>query len=204
MTHPSWDASYTASEPPSWDIGRPQPTFLRLAESGLLNGRVLDAGCGTGEHALLAARFGAEAVGVDVSAHAIEQARGKAAARGIRVRFEVADALSLDDLGLTFDTVIDSGLFHVFDDVSRARYVTSLASVLRPGGHCHLMCFSDRQPGTSGPRRITQAELRAAFGEGWAVVSIQPDTFDVNPRTFGTATVQAWLADISRTAPAPA
>ena len=66
------------------------------------------------------------------------------------------------------------------------------------------MCFSDRQPGTCGPRRITQAELRAAFSEGWTVVSIQPDTFDVNPRTFGAATVQAWLADISRTAPARA
>jgi SAM-dependent methyltransferase len=204
MTTPSWDASYTASEPAPWDIGRPQPTFLRLAERGLLTGRVLDAGCGTGEHALLAARLGAEAVGVDVSAKAIERARAKAAARGIRVRFEVADARSLTDLGLTFDTIIDSGLFHVFDDVSRARYVTSLASVMRPGGHCHLMCFSDRQPGTGGPRRITQAELKAAFSEGWTVASIQPDIFDVNPRTFGAATAQAWLADIGRTAAAPA
>ena len=51
-----------------------QPAFLRLAKGGLLTGRVLDAGCGTGEHALLAARSGAEAVGVDVSARAIERA----------------------------------------------------------------------------------------------------------------------------------
>jgi SAM-dependent methyltransferase len=204
MTTPSWDASYTASVPPPWDIGRPQPAFLRLAESGLLTGRVLDAGCGTGEHTLLAARFGAEAVGVDVSARAIEQARAKATAWGISARFEVADALSLADLGLTFDTIIDSGLFHVFDDMSRARYVASLASVLRPGGHCRLMCFSDRQPGTAGPRRVTRAELRAAFSDGWAVVSIEPDAFDVNPATFGAATVQAWLADFSRTGPGQA
>ena len=200
MTTPSWDASYTASAPPPWDIGRPQPAFLRLASSGLLTGRVLDAGCGTGEHALLAARFGAEATGVDVSARAIEQARAKAAARGVGARFEVADALRLTDLGLTFDTIIDSGLFHVFDDVSRARYVASLASVLCPGGHCYLMCFSDRQPGTAGPRRVTQAELRAAFSKGWTVVSIQPDTFAVNPGVFAAATVQAWLAVISRPA----
>ena len=205
MTSPSWDAAYTASGPAPWDIGRPQPAFLRLASSGLLTGRVLDAGCGTGEHALLAARFGAEVVGLDVSARAIEQARAKAAARGIGARFEVADALSLADLGLTFDTIIDSGLFHVFDDISRARYVASLASVLRPGGYCHLMCFSERQPGTAGPRRVTQAELRAAFSDGWAVVSIEPDAFEVNPGIFGTATtVQAWLADISRTVPARA
>ena len=205
MTSPSWDAAYTASGPAPWDIGRPQPAFLRLASSGLLTGRVLDAGCGTGEHALLAARFGAEVVGLDVSARAIEQARAKAAARGIGARFEVADALSLADLGLTFDTIIDSGLFHVFDDISRARYVASLASVLRPGGYCHLMCFSERQPGTAGPRRVTQAELRAAFSDGWAVVSIEPDAFEVNPGIFGTATtVQAWLADISRTGPGQA
>ena len=205
MTSPSWDAAYTASAPAPWDIGRPQPAFLRLASSGLLAGQVLDAGCGTGEHALLAARFGAEVVGVDVSARAIEQARAKAAARGIGARFAVADALSLADLGLTFDTIIDSGLFHVFDDTSRARYVASLASVLRPGGSCYLMCFSDRQPGTAGPRRVTQAELRDAFSDGWTIVRIEPDAFEVNPGIFGEATtVQAWLADISRTAPARA
>jgi SAM-dependent methyltransferase len=204
MTSPTWDASYTRNEPPAWDIGRPQPAFLRLAESGLLTGRVLDAGCGTGEHTLLAARFGAEAVGADISARAIELARGKAAARGIQARFEVADALSLADLGLTFDTIIDSGLFHVFDDGRRALYVASLAPVLRQGGHCYLMCFSDRQPGTARPRRVTQAELHAAFSDGWTIMSIRPDTFDVRPAAFGTATVHAWLAVISRTAPASA
>src|ERR1700760_3617868 len=119
VTMPSGDESYPASTPPPWDIGQPQPPFVRLAEKGLLAGRLLDAGCGTGEHTLLAASSGAEAVGVDVSARAIEKARGKAADRGITARFEVADALRLADLGLTFDTVLDSGLFHVFDDESR-------------------------------------------------------------------------------------
>jgi SAM-dependent methyltransferase len=162
---------------------------------------VLDVGCGTGEHTLLAAASGADAVGVDVSSRAIERARGKAASRGIKARFEVGDALNLTDLGLTFDTVIDSGLFHVFDDDSRARYVASLASVLRPGGHCYLMCFSDRQPGDFGPRRVSQDELRAAFSEGWVVISIRADAFEVNPGTFGVATAQAWLATMSRISP---
>jgi len=200
MTTPAagWDSAYEAGSRPPWDIGRPQPAFVRLADGGLLRGRVLDAGCGSGEHALLAAARGADVVGVDVSPRAIERARRKAGERGIAVRFEVADALRLGELGLTFDTVIDSGLFHVFDDADRARYVTSLASVLEPGGTCYLMCFSDRQPGTMGPRRVSQEELRAAFSDGWAVASIVADAFEVNPG-LGTPPAQAWLATIRRT-----
>ena len=199
MTTPAagWDSAYEAGSRPPWDIGRPQPTFVRLADGGLLRGRVLDAGCGSGEHALLAAARGADVVGVDVSPRAIDRARRKAGERGIAVRFEVADALRLGELGLTFDTVIDSGLFHVFDDADRARYVTSLALVLEPGGTCYLMCFSDRQPGTMGPRRVSQEELRAAFSDGWAVASIVADAFEVNPG-LGTPTAQAWLATIRR------
>jgi hypothetical protein len=55
QAHPEWDASYTADTSPPWDIGRPQPTFVRLADQGHLPGCLLDAGCGTGENALLAA-----------------------------------------------------------------------------------------------------------------------------------------------------
>jgi cyclopropane fatty-acyl-phospholipid synthase-like methyltransferase len=199
MTTPTagWDSAYEAGSRPPWDIGRPQPAFVRLADAGLLSGRVLDAGCGSGEQALLAAARGADAVGVDVSPRAIEQARRKAGERGLTVRFEVADALSLGELGLTFDTVIDSGLFHVFDDADRARYVTSLASVLPPGGTCYLMCFSDRQPGAFGPRRVRQQELRTAFSDGWAVTAIVAEAFEVNPG-FGAPAAQAWLATIRR------
>jgi cyclopropane fatty-acyl-phospholipid synthase-like methyltransferase len=191
---PDWDAVYRSATPPGWDIGGPQPALARLADGGLLAGRLLDAGCGTGEHALLAAARGADAAGVDVSLRAIEQARRKAAERGLSVRFEVADALSLGHFGWTFDTVIDSGLFHAFDDEQRARYVTSLASMLRPGGSCYLLCFSDRQPGDRGPRRVRQDELSAAFADGWTVIGIAADTFAIK----GSQVAQAWLATIRR------
>jgi cyclopropane fatty-acyl-phospholipid synthase-like methyltransferase len=198
MTTPGWDGAYAEAAPAPWDTGRPQPAFARLAEKGLLLGRLLDSGCGTGEQSLLAAAYGADAMGVDVSPRAIERARGKAAERGLAACFEVADILRLPDLGLTFDTIIDSGVFHVFDDEDRARYVTSLASVLRAGGHCYLICFSDRQPGTFGPRRVSQDELRAAFSDGWTVESIEADTFEVNQAGIGIPFAQAWLAVIQR------
>jgi len=201
MTTPPWDASYTSGTLPPWDIGRPQPAFVRLADDGLLRGRVLDAGCGTGEHALLAAARGADALGVDVAPTAIERARSKAAERGLAARFEVADVLNLADLGLTFDTVIDSGLFHVFDDADRTRYVASLAEVVRDGGRCYLMCFSDRQPGDFGPRRVSQEELRAAFDGGWRIAGITANSFEIN-LLGGHTGAQAWLAAIERTADA--
>jgi SAM-dependent methyltransferase len=111
-----FDAIYASATPPAWDIGRAQPAFHQLASAGQLVGRVLDVGCGTGEHAILAASFGHEAVGVDTSNRAIERAKSKANERGVRARFLVADALLLADLGEQFDTVLDCGLFHVFDD----------------------------------------------------------------------------------------
>jgi SAM-dependent methyltransferase len=192
-----WDTVYLADARPPWDIGQPQPAFLRLAEEGLLSGHVLDAGCGTGEHTLLAAAHGADAVGADVSGTAIARARAKAAERGLTARFEVADALDLGKLGLTFGTVIDSGLFHVFDDPERARYVASLASVLEPGGTCYLMCFSDLQPGTEGPRRVRKDELIAAFADGWTVTDISADEFIVRS-IFAGGKVHAWRATIRR------
>jgi cyclopropane fatty-acyl-phospholipid synthase-like methyltransferase len=195
--HPEWDASYTAGQPAPWDIGRPQSAFVRLADEGRLTGQLLDAGCGTGEHALLAASRGAEVTGIDVAPTAIARARAKASERGLTARFEVADALDLGSLRLTADTVIDSGVFHVFGDEDRARYVASLAAVLRPAGVCYLMCFSDRQPGTWGPRRVRAEELRAAFSDGWAVESITPGTFDIHP-VDDTTRVHAWLAAIRR------
>lgn len=193
----SWDESYTAEQPAPWDIGRPQRAFVQLAESGMLTGAVLDVGCGTGEHALLAASHGAVAIGVDLAPAAIGRARAKAADLGLSARFEVADALDLGQLGLAADVIVDSGCFHVFSDEDRPRYVRSLATALRPDGRLYLMCFSDLQPGDWGPRRVRQDELRAAFSDGWTVESITADAFDINP--LGTTTdAQAWLATLTR------
>jgi cyclopropane fatty-acyl-phospholipid synthase-like methyltransferase len=195
--HPLWDASYTAGMPAPWDIGRPQPAFVRLADEGRLTGQLLDAGCGTGENALLAASRGADVTGIDLAPTAIAQARAKASRRGLTARFEVGDALDLGRLGLTVDTVIDSGVFHIFGDTDRARYIAGLAAMLRPGGAFYLVCSSDRQPGTWGPRRVRAEELRAAFSDGWAVESITPDIFEINP-VEGMTRVEAWLAVIRR------
>ena len=190
-----WDATYRSGNAP-WDVGHPQAVFLRLADEGAIASPVLDAGCGTGELALYFASRGLSAVGVDFSPVAIGAARAKAAERGLRVEFIVHDVLDLGALGQQFQGVVDSGTFHVFNVESDVRrYVESLRSVLAPAGALHLLCFSDAQPGDVGPRRVSQADLRAAFADRWSIESIEPATFDVNP-PIGPA--KAWLARIVR------
>jgi SAM-dependent methyltransferase len=191
--HPAWDDSYRGTPPP-WDIGRPQPAVLELD----FGGRMLDAGCGTGEHTLFAASRGAEALGIDVAPRAIELARAKAQERCSTARFEVWDALRLSELGETFDVALDSGLYHVFDDVATRRaYAAQLRGVVDAGGTLYLMCFSDRTPGDWGPRRVTQDELRATFADGWQIRSLTPSHFEVNPG-LPLETADAWLLTATR------
>lgn len=189
-----FDAIY-ADGTPGWDIGRPQPVFAGLATMGTLVGRVLDVGCGTGEHALMAGAAGLVAVGIDMSTTAIELAKAKATERGVKARFIVGDALHLADLDEHFDTVLDCGLFHVLADDERERYVESLADVVPPGGRCHMLCFSDHQPGDWGPRRVTQDEIHVAFSVGWEIDSIEPAVIEL---TWDSAGALAWHVTATR------
>jgi SAM-dependent methyltransferase len=193
-----WDSAYRGAPPP-WEIGRPQPIVERIAAGGGFRGPVLDAGCGTGENALHLARVGLDVLGIDWSPLAIERARSKARDRGLTARFEVADALDLGRLAQAFDSVLDCGLFHTFDDPGRARYVEGLATVVQPRGILHLLCFSDREPWGGGPRRVTHDEIREAFANGWNVALIEPERFATLVHDGGAL---AWHATIERSASA--
>jgi SAM-dependent methyltransferase len=183
-----------AGQPP-WEIGRPQKAFLDVADR--IAGSVLDAGCGTGENVLYFASRGQKVTGIDFLAEPINRAKQKSAERGVTATFLVMDALALKELPDVFDSAIDSGLFHVFSDDDRRRYVEGLASVLKPGGKLFLLCFSDEEPGAQGPRRVSKKEIEDAFAEGWAVESIEPSKFEVRPDlkdfTFSEGGPKAWF-----------
>ena len=189
-----FDALYTGTPP--WDIGRPQPAFLELADQGVLQGRVLDVGCGTGEHALMAAVLGLQAVGIDAAPAAIAIAERKARDRGLPARFMVANALELPALDERFDTVLDCGLFHIFEDDDRSRFVDSLRAVIPPNGHYYMLCFSDHQPGDWGPRRVTRQEITASFDKGWKIDSIDASKIDITISSDGAL---AWMVAVTRT-----
>src|SRR5262249_51181012 len=161
-----------------------------------VTGPLLDAGCGTGENALFFAARGHRVTGIDFVEEAIRRARVKAAGRDLSVEFLVMDALTLGGWGERFASVIDCGLFHVFSDDDRRRYVRGLAQVLEPGGRLFLLCMSDEEPGTEGPRRVSRQELYDAFADGWVVESVEPVRGEVNPQfteiTFSAGGPKAW------------
>jgi len=189
---------YAAKAP--WDIGKPQPAFMAAADKFV--GAILDAGCGTGENALFFAQRGHQVVGIDYLPGPIELAKKKAAERGISATFRVLDALQLESLSQQFDSVVDCGLFHVFSDEDRRRYVAGLATVTKAGGRVFLECFSNEEPGEAGPRRISQADLRATFARGWVIESIEPAGFEVRAdlpdMQFSPGGPKAWFATIRR------
>jgi len=198
-------ASIYAGKAP-WDIGKPQKPFI--AAAGQVVSPLLDAGCGTGDTALFFAARGHQVTGIDFLEEPIRRARRKAAEQGLSVDFQVKDALTLGASGERFASVIDSGLFHVFSDDDRRSYVQALGRVIEPGGRLFLMCFSDAEPGTAGPRRIARRELYEAFTGGWEIESIDPVQVEVNPQftetTFSPGGPRAWYAIIRRNPPAAA
>ena len=193
-------AGYYAAPRAPWDIGRPQPAFVAAGDR--IAGRVLDAGCGTGDLAIWLAGRGNAVTGVDFLAGPLAVARAKAAAAGAKVNFLEMDALAVGDIPERFDAVTDCGLFHSFDDVRRSAYVAALTTLLEPGARVFLLCMSPAEPGSHGPRRVSEAELRMAFVSGWVVESLVPARFEVVPgipgAEFSSGGAHAWFAVIRR------
>lgn len=196
----TFESAYAGQAP--WDIGVPQKEFVDRADQ--IIGSILDSGCGTGDNALYFASRGHKVTGIDFLAEPIKRAKHKAAERSLSATFLVMDALALKELPEVFDSVIDSGLFHIFSDDDRRRYVEGLASVLKLGGRLFLLCFNDKEPGDQGPRRVSRKEIEAAFAEGWVVESIEPTRFQVRPDlkdiSFSPGGPKAWFSVVRRKA----
>lgn len=189
-----FDTAYQGAPP--WEIGRPQDDVIRLEKRGGFKGKVLDIGCGSGENALYLASKGYEVLGIDRVAAAIDLARAKAEERKIACEFLVADALQLSKLKKQFDTVLDSGLFHVFSDADREKYARSLAKVVKNRGTLHILCFSTDEPPGEGPRRVGERELIDLFNmKGWLVEEIGDARFEATTHPDGA---RAWLATFTR------
>jgi len=144
----------------------------------------------------MAAELGLEATGIDSSPRAIALARRKAQDRNLAACFLVKDVLETPTRDEHYDTALDCGLFHVFDDDDRAIFVRNLTATVGAGGHYFMLCFSDQQPGDWGPRRVSRTEIESSFAGGWRIHSIEQSTLEI---TIDPEGARAWLVSATRT-----
>jgi SAM-dependent methyltransferase len=146
-----------------WHLSEPSAELLEALDDGWLpsRGRVLDLGCGLGVDLGELARRGFEAVGIDLSAAAIERAGRERPA----VSFIVADARDLPFDDASFDVLLDRGCFHYVDPDDRPRYEAEAWRVLRPGGRLLLRaCLT-----SAGERNDMPEDLVARHFSRWTV-----------------------------------
>jgi demethylmenaquinone methyltransferase/2-methoxy-6-polyprenyl-1,4-benzoquinol methylase len=145
--------------------------------------RLLDLACGTGDIAWLAARGGAEVVGLDVTYRMIELARGKAAAsEGVPARsaFLVGDMCALPLPDESFDIVTTGYGLRNVPDLGGA--VREIARVLRPGGL--LLSLDFNRPSQPVVRAVYHAYLTLVGSTlGW-VLHRDPDTYRYIPESI--------------------
>src|SRR4029077_5246933 len=93
---------------------------------------LLDVGCGSGNLALMAARAGARAVGVDIAESCIQRARARAAAEALDVEFRQGDAEALPFGDERFDVV--TSMVGVMFAPRPQQAADELLRVCKPGG----------------------------------------------------------------------
>jgi ubiquinone/menaquinone biosynthesis C-methylase UbiE len=95
-------------------------------------GRVLDVACGTGNVSLPAARAGAAVTGVDIAPNLLEQARKRASAENLNIRFDEGDAEDLPYRDAEFDIVVT--MFGAMFAPRPEKTAAELIRVCRSGG----------------------------------------------------------------------
>ena len=189
---------YAETNPP-WDIGKPQPPFIAVADQ--IKGPLLDSGCGTGGTAVYFAKRGLAVTGIDFVAQAIALAQARAQAQGVSVDFLIKDAMTLAAWDKRFVSVIDSGLYHIYDAAERRRYVEGLTHITEPGGHLYLFAFADGPSAPGGG--LTREDIASDFSQGWQIEAIDYAPGEVNPafeHPEMLADLKMWFAIIRRTA----
>ncbi len=98
--------------------------------------QVLDAACGTGNLAVLAARRGGVVSGLDIASNLIAQARSRAAGEGLRIEFHEGDVEAMPFAEEQFDLVVS--MFGVMFAPRPDVVVDELSRVTKSGGRVAL------------------------------------------------------------------
>lgn len=173
-----WNTRYAQGDTP-WDKGRAHPALDGMLSRGVLGGRVLVPGCGTGHDVRELARLGLEVVGLDVAALAVERARLHAPAG--RETYVLGDLFDLPAVFRgAFDGVFEHTCFCAIDPARRPDYVRAVASALRPGGRLLAVFYADPDnDGEGPPHGCERRELDGLFSCNFRLLEehVEPSTF---------------------------
>lgn len=107
--------------------------FSKLLACVPNSARILDAGCGIGLNAFLAARYGFKVVGIDIDSEKISIAKKMlSGAKYPQVQFKVDDLTRLSFSSQSFDTVICSEVLEHIENDGKA--ISEIARVLKGNG----------------------------------------------------------------------
>jgi SAM-dependent methyltransferase len=163
-TDRDWNARYQSGDLP-WDSGLASRELRRvLDEEQIALCRALELGCGTGTNAVELARRGFDVTGVDCAPRALEIAREKAAAAGVRVQWIAADVQNFGDGLAPFDFIFDRGCYHCCRRVDLAGYQATLRQVTRHG--TRMLCLAGHidEASEHGIPRVSAQDLEREFG----------------------------------------
>lgn len=170
--------------------------FLSAEAEKFINGlglkpgmKVLDVACGTGNLAVPAARLGATVTGVDIAPNLLEQARERAAAEGLDIKFDEGDAEALPYEDASFDAVVTmyGAMFAPRPELVAAE----LKRVCKPGGFIAMgnwtptgfvgqmfkaaAAYVPPPPGMTSPVLWGKDDVvRERFGDGVSKVETKP------------------------------
>lgn len=159
---------YADTQPPVQEIKRRMLELAAVHEGD----RVLDVGCGIGlETARMARRVGpsGRAVGIDVSAPMIAEARRRSSADAPHIVYAVMDAQQLEFPDGMFDLCRTERVLRYVEEPAQA--LQEMTRVLRPGGRVVAFDFDSDATVIDAPdvgltRRVREL-LDAAVPQGW-------------------------------------
>jgi SAM-dependent methyltransferase len=174
----AWNERYRDGDLP-WDTGRPSSELQRvLSRNTIQPCRALEIGCGTGTNSVWLAQQGFEVTGIDLAPLAVEQAKKRAAAAGVKAHFAVADVLQLPDLEGQFAFFFDRGCYHAVRRGTPDQYARAVARQLACGGRGLILAGNAREPHDPGPPVVTEEQIRDELGVAFQILDLHEFRFD--------------------------
>lgn len=148
-------------------IGADSTRRVLIDQADLGRGQhVLEIGCGTGSLVTLLKRLypDVEVVGLDPDPKALARAARKAERAAVSIRFDRGFSDELPYPEASFDRVLSSFMFHHLPGDVKARTLSEVERVLKPGGSLHLLDFAPHGR-TRGDDRVLERMQTAGFAQ---------------------------------------